>query len=529
MMDDIESLDDIYVTLEEEKRQVQSTRNTTPSQTHAALSILNGALGIRAEESTPPKPIPIPIQHLFPGDNDSTLLAESNTARQATSSHPNHPYPSQHQRARSNSTPHHPLAREIERGRDKTEAHTSTPKRSGKTKEPKRSHRKHSSTRRLLEELNIQLQLHDLEMDGVGPSQPYITKDAPPTRSHPRTRTYTTTTRSSDSISTMLAVTSERLQQETRRANEAEKQAEDVLRLFKEMVEGKNRTERELKKRRDEEVLWRTRLDEAQAEINRAQNVVAQIDKQRIDAEDEARRLREKLRKLYEERAVENARDEGRRAGFEEGLRQGRMLGVVSSIASSEKERERSEERERQREQRRLEEEARRRDEEEEESRREEERRRNEERELEERRRRDEEEQRRKEEEEQKIERDRKRHEEAERIARERLREQFERNKNETATQSSKDSVKNLRPRRVSNAHTALYNPPPLPAPPTQHNLKPSFPIPLTMPQPETTNKDANPLPQPPIPITPSNLRSPSPPKPTSPPNTEHRNTNRNA
>ncbi|KAF9043890.1 hypothetical protein BJ165DRAFT_1370778, partial [Panaeolus papilionaceus] len=126
----------------------------------------------------------------------------------------------------------------------------------------------------------------------------------------------------------MLAVTSERLQQETRRADEAEKQANEVLRLLKEVVDTKGRMEKELRTLREEKEMWRVRLDEAQAEIFRAQNVVKQIDQQRLDAENEAKRLRDKLRKVYEERAVENARDEGRKAGFEEGLRHGRVLGV---------------------------------------------------------------------------------------------------------------------------------------------------------------------------------------------------------
>lgn len=62
------------------------------------------------------------------------------------------------------------------------------------------------------------------------------------------------------------------------------------------------------------------------AEIHRAQEIVDKIDRQRVDAEDEARRGREKIRKLTEARSVELAMEEGRRLGYEEGMRQGRLM-----------------------------------------------------------------------------------------------------------------------------------------------------------------------------------------------------------
>lgn len=65
---------------------------------------------------------------------------------------------------------------------------------------------------------------------------------------------------------------------------------------------------------------------ECASEIFRAQDVVNKLERQRADAEDEAVRSRDKVRKLMESRAVEQAMEEGRRLGFEEGLKQGRFL-----------------------------------------------------------------------------------------------------------------------------------------------------------------------------------------------------------
>ena len=50
------------------------------------------------------------------------------------------------------------------------------------------------------------------------------------------------------------------------------------------------------------------------------------VDRQRADAEDEARRGRDKVRKLTEARSIELAMEEGRRLGYEEGMRQGRLM-----------------------------------------------------------------------------------------------------------------------------------------------------------------------------------------------------------
>jgi flagellar biosynthesis/type III secretory pathway protein FliH len=61
-------------------------------------------------------------------------------------------------------------------------------------------------------------------------------------------------------------------------------------------------------------------------EIHPAQGIIDKVDQQQADAEDEARRGREKVRNLTEERVVALAMEEGRRMGYEEGMRQSRLM-----------------------------------------------------------------------------------------------------------------------------------------------------------------------------------------------------------
>lgn len=58
-------------------------------------------------------------------------------------------------------------------------------------------------------------------------------------------------------------------------------------------------------------------------EIFRAQRVVDDLERARADAEEQAKRDRERTRKLIEERLVTQAMEEGRRMGYSEGLKRG--------------------------------------------------------------------------------------------------------------------------------------------------------------------------------------------------------------
>ncbi len=57
------------------------------------------------------------------------------------------------------------------------------------------------------------------------------------------------------------------------------------------------------------------------------------MERQRVEAQDELSRNREKLRRLSQTLAVEHALEDGRRAGFEEGLKQGRVYQQATSAS----------------------------------------------------------------------------------------------------------------------------------------------------------------------------------------------------
>ncbi|KAF8963709.1 hypothetical protein BDZ97DRAFT_1818844 [Flammula alnicola] len=100
--------------------------------------------------------------------------------------------------------------------------------------------------------------------------------------------------------------------------------------MFKTAHEGKLKLERELQRVKEELAMYKIQLDVAQKEIFRAQEIVDKVERQRLAAEEDAMRAKEKMRKLVQTRAVEQAMEEGRRLGFEEGLNQGRVYGTDS-------------------------------------------------------------------------------------------------------------------------------------------------------------------------------------------------------
>lgn len=59
-------------------------------------------------------------------------------------------------------------------------------------------------------------------------------------------------------------------------------------------------------------------------EIDRAQRVVAEVERARVAAEEKGIRDRDRLRRLVSERAAEIAREEGRNEGWKQGLERGR-------------------------------------------------------------------------------------------------------------------------------------------------------------------------------------------------------------
>nr|GAT49212.1 predicted protein [Mycena chlorophos] len=130
--------------------------------------------------------------------------------------------------------------------------------------------------------------------------------------------------RSSSSVSNLLLAATERLGQETARANELEGRCSEVLSRLRSVVDEREQLRRGLAKATEELRLYKIQLEYAQKEIDRAQVIVEGVDRARLEAEEQAAKDRTIARRLASEKAVWIAREEGRNEGFKEGLRQGR-------------------------------------------------------------------------------------------------------------------------------------------------------------------------------------------------------------
>ncbi|KAG2137083.1 hypothetical protein DEU56DRAFT_355139 [Suillus clintonianus] len=119
----------------------------------------------------------------------------------------------------------------------------------------------------------------------------------------------------------------DRLDAESRRAEEAEVQLADTLERTRSINEARVAAQQEAARAQEELRLYKLQLDNAQREILRAQDVLGVIEAQRDDAEAAAAEARSKARRLNEERLIDLAREEGRRLGYEEGIRRGRNMG----------------------------------------------------------------------------------------------------------------------------------------------------------------------------------------------------------
>ncbi|CAA7261091.1 unnamed protein product [Cyclocybe aegerita] len=183
---------------------------------------------------------------------------------------------------------------------------------------------------------------HERHRDRQGEHDPSPT-DSHPHRSQssqtrPRTTSNSRTRSRSASDSARLLLTTERLNSALARATNAEKQLTDLMSLFKTTYEAKVELERDVTQVRAELNGYKVMLDVAQNEIDRAQEVVDRLERQRVEAEEEAVRARQNHRKIQEVRAVELAMEEGRRLGYEEGIQQGRNLNQLYDYMDSQAE-----------------------------------------------------------------------------------------------------------------------------------------------------------------------------------------------
>ncbi|TFK63184.1 hypothetical protein BDN72DRAFT_776185 [Pluteus cervinus] len=128
------------------------------------------------------------------------------------------------------------------------------------------------------------------------------------------------------SVSNLILYTTTRLSEETARANAAERQMGESLAIVRNAVKEREEVKMRLGTVQEELRMYKRELEVAQQEILRAQEVLAKVERERLDAENRATRDRAKLRKLLEEKAIRKAIEEGRRMGFEQGLETGRQM-----------------------------------------------------------------------------------------------------------------------------------------------------------------------------------------------------------
>lgn len=142
-------------------------------------------------------------------------------------------------------------------------------------------------------------------------------------------------TSSSKKLSSLLVLTSERLDKEIRRANDAERRASEAIALARSANEAKLIAQRDSTRANEELRMYKLQYENAQREIFKAQELIDQIEAERQDAEAAAARARSTARKLKEQNIIIMAREEGRQLGYQEGLATGRRMAYEERMRAS--------------------------------------------------------------------------------------------------------------------------------------------------------------------------------------------------
>ncbi|KAI0672122.1 hypothetical protein C8Q78DRAFT_1068743 [Trametes maxima] len=137
------------------------------------------------------------------------------------------------------------------------------------------------------------------------------------------------------SLRTLLA-TVERLESETRRADEAERRILEVFRKLRAAHEATMLAQADAARAREELTLYKYRLEDAQREITRAQEIINELEQERNAALDQAAHARKTARQYREEQLMARAREEGRQEGFQEGYYRGKGVGYQEAVVDTE-------------------------------------------------------------------------------------------------------------------------------------------------------------------------------------------------
>ena len=132
-------------------------------------------------------------------------------------------------------------------------------------------------------------------------------------------------------LNAQLTLLEHDLKKENERAARNERDLQDIRSQMSTASIARREAEHMLTRTQEQLHLAKSQFDGAVKEIERAQREIDALDRERQEAEDSARRARERARELLLEMKIQDARrqgwEEGRRLGLEEGARGGEMEG----------------------------------------------------------------------------------------------------------------------------------------------------------------------------------------------------------
>ncbi|KAH9947224.1 hypothetical protein B0H21DRAFT_360859 [Amylocystis lapponica] len=132
----------------------------------------------------------------------------------------------------------------------------------------------------------------------------------------------------------VLTAALDRLDGETKRAQEAERRALELARHFKEVNDARLAAIQDANRAREELMTYKMQLDTALREISRGSDILKDVEAQRDDAEAAAAKARSTARRLRELQLVNQAREEGRRQGYAEGMNRAYEEAKISGYRS---------------------------------------------------------------------------------------------------------------------------------------------------------------------------------------------------
>ncbi|KAJ8087908.1 hypothetical protein PM082_013459 [Marasmius tenuissimus] len=139
---------------------------------------------------------------------------------------------------------------------------------------------------------------------------------------------------SSRSVSALLLLTNERLNNATDRVTTLQADQDELLKRFGDLYKEKLALQNELYSTQESLRLYKLQLERAQKEIDRGNEMVHELNRQRTRADSNAAKLRGQVRTLEMEKLVRKGWDEGWDIGFKEGFDKAQREGKLSSRLS---------------------------------------------------------------------------------------------------------------------------------------------------------------------------------------------------